>query len=178
MSYQPSKIWHAYYDFLANQAAASQSSCKVVTTLYLFCIEERIFNLIYDLTIILPKNDNELSTVENLTCILWFFCKPGSHLTIQLQSSYHTIFVLHWRKNIVHNLWCYHNPTCRGYKVINCYLSVIMLQQAHDYSANLAATSQCSYDILAWLCLLYTSEKILYLIDDISIILHVPDTLL
>ena len=132
MSYQPSKIWHAYYDFLANQAAASQSSCKVVTTLYLFCIKKIIFSLIYDLTVILPKNDNELSTVKNLTCILWFFCKPGSHLTIQLQSSYHTIFLLHWRKNIVHNLWCYHNPTCRGYKVINCYLSVIMLQQVHE----------------------------------------------
>ena len=51
-----------------------------------------------------------------------------------------------------------------------------MLQQAHDYSANLAATSQCSYDIIAWLYLIYISEKILYLIDDISIILHVPDT--
>jgi hypothetical protein len=176
MSYQLSKIWHAYYDFFANPATVSQSSCKVVTILYLFCIEERILYIIYDVTINLPKNDNELSTVENLTCILWFFCKPGNRLTIQLQSSYHTIFVLHWRKNIVHNLWCYHNPTCRGYKVINCYLSVIMLQQVHDFSANLAATSQCSYDILDWLYLLYISERILYLIGDISIILCVPDT--
>ena len=111
------------YFFFANQAAASQSSCKVVTTLYLFCIEERILYIIYDVTITLPKKDNELSTVENLTCILWFFCKPGSYLTIQLQSRYHAIFVLYWRKNIVHNLWCYHNPTCRRYKVINCYRS-------------------------------------------------------
>ena len=53
-----------------------------------------------------------------------------------------------------------------------------MLQQAHDYSANLAATSQCSYDIIAWLYLIYISEKILYLIDDISIILHVGYKLL
>jgi hypothetical protein len=51
-----------------------------------------------------------------------------------------------------------------------------MLQQVHEFSANLAATSQCSYDILAWLYLLYISERILYLIDDISIILRVPDT--
>ena len=48
----------------------SQSSCKVVTILYLFCIKERILYIIYDVTIILMKNDNELSTVENLICIL------------------------------------------------------------------------------------------------------------
>ena len=53
-----------------------------------------------------------------------------------------------------------------------------MLQQVHDFSANLAATSQCSYDIIAWLYLIYISEKILYLIDDISIILHVGYKLL
>jgi hypothetical protein len=100
MSYQPSKIWQAYYNFLGNLTAISQFSCKVV----------RIFNLICDVTIILPKNDNELSTIKNLTCILWLFCKPDSHLTIQLQSSYHTILVLHWWKNIYFNLWCYHNP--------------------------------------------------------------------
>ena len=46
------------------------------------------------------------------------------------------------------------------------YLSVIMLRQGHDFSANPAATSQCSYNILA----------ILYLIDEIAIILHVADT--
>ena len=58
------------HDFFANPAATSQSNCKVVNTLYLFCIEEKIFNLIYDVAIIVPKNDNELSTVKNLTCIL------------------------------------------------------------------------------------------------------------
>ena len=60
------------------------------------------------------------------------FYKLGSHLTIQLQSSYHTIFVLHWRKNIVHNLWCYHNPTFCRYTVIKCYLGVIILWWVHE----------------------------------------------
>jgi hypothetical protein len=122
MSCQTSKIWHAYYDFFGNLTAISQSSCKVV----------KIFNLIYDVTTILPKNDNELSNIQNLTCILWFFCNPGSHLTFQLQSSYHTIFVLHWRKNIVHNLWCYHNLIFCRYTVINCYLGVIILWQVRE----------------------------------------------
>ena len=176
MSYPPSKIWHACYDFFANRAATSQSSCKVVTTLYLFCIEERIFYFIYDVTLILLKNNNELSTIENLTCMLWFFCKPGSHLTIQLQSSCHTIFVLYWRKNIIPNWWHYYNPTCSGYMDINCYLAVIMLGQVHDFLANPAATSQSSYNIISILYLLCISEKILYLIDNITIILHVKDT--
>ena len=41
-----------------------------------------------------------------------------------------------------------------------------------------AATPQSSYDVLATgiLYLFCITERILYLIDDISIILHVPDT--
>ena len=50
-----------------------------------------------------------------------------------------------------------------------------MLQQVHDFSANPAGTSQCGYDILAILYLHCISEGILYLIDDITIILHVTD---
>ena len=46
----------------------------------------------------------------------------------------------------------------------------------YDFSANPAATSQCSYNTLAILYLLCISERILYLIDDITIILHVADT--
>ena len=48
-----------------------------------------------------------------------------------------------------------------------------------DFLVNLAATSQSSlssYDVLAILYLFCITERILYLIDDISIILHVPDT--
>ena len=56
------------------------------------------------------------------------------------------------------------------------YLSVIMLRQSYDFSANPAATSQCSYNILVIFYLLCISERILYLIDDITIILHVTDT--
>ena len=54
---------------------------------------------------------------------------------------------------------------------ITGYPSVIMLQQVHDFSTNPAATSQCSYNILAILYLLCISERILYLVDDIIIIL-------
>jgi hypothetical protein len=56
------------------------------------------------------------------------------------------------------------------------YLSVIILRQVHNFSTNPAATSQCNYNILAILYLLCISEKILYLFDDITIILHVADT--
>jgi len=48
-----------------------------------------------------------------------------------------------------------------------------------DFLVNLAATSQSSlssYDVLAILYLLCITEKILYLIGDINIILHVVDT--
>ena len=55
--------------------------------------------------------------------------------------------------------------------VIDCYISVIMLQQVDDFLANLAATLQCSYNIFAIFYLLFISERILYLIDDITIIL-------
>ena len=46
----------------------------------------------------------------------------------------------------------------------------------YDFLANLAATSQSSYDVFAILYLLCITERILYLIDDITIILHVADT--
>jgi len=42
--------------------------------------------------------------------------------------------------------------------------------------SNKTAASQSSYDILAILYLLCITERILYLIDDITIILHVVDT--
>ena len=45
-----------------------------------------------------------------------------------------------------------------------------------DFLVNLAATSQSSYDVLAILYLLCITEQILYLIDNITIILHVADT--
>ena len=54
---------------------------------------------------------------------------------------------------------------------IHCYLSVIKLQEVHDFLAKLAATSQCSYNIFAIFYLLFISERILYLIDDITIVL-------
>jgi hypothetical protein len=60
--------------------------------------------------------------------------------------------------------------------IINYYLSVIMLRHYCDFSANLAATSQSSYKVLTLLYLLYISERILYLIDDINIVLHFGDT--
>jgi hypothetical protein len=47
-----------------------------------------------------------------------------------------------------------------------------------DFLVSLTATSQSIYDVLATLYLLCITEKILYLIDDITIILHVADTLL
>ena len=47
-----------------------------------------------------------------------------------------------------------------------------------DFLVNLAATSQSSYDVLAILYLLHITERILYLIGDITIILHVSDTAL
>ena len=59
--------------------------------------------------------------------------------------------------------------------VIDCYLDVIILQQVYEFSANLAATSQSSYDILAILYFFCISEKTLYLIDNIILILHVLD---
>ena len=61
--------------------------------------------------------------------------------------------------------------------VIDCYLDVIILQQVYEFSANLAATShwQSSYDILAILYFSCISEKTLYLIDNIILILHVLD---
>jgi hypothetical protein len=45
-----------------------------------------------------------------------------------------------------------------------------------NFLVNLAATSQSSYDVLAILYLLCITERVLYLIDDITIILHVADT--
>jgi len=45
-----------------------------------------------------------------------------------------------------------------------------------DFLANLAASSQSSYDVLAILYLLYITERILHLMDNINIILHVADT--
>ena len=66
MSYEPSNIRHAYYDVFVNQAATSQSSYKVVTTLYLFCMEERILYLNYDVTIILHVADKLLSGYYNI----------------------------------------------------------------------------------------------------------------
>jgi hypothetical protein len=58
---------------------------------------------------------------------------------------------------------------------MNCLTSDM---QYCDFLVNLAATSQFSYDVLAILYLLCISERILYLIDDITIILHVVDTAL
>ena len=60
MSYESSNIRYAYYDAFVNQAATSQSSYKVITTLYLFCMEERILYLNYDVTIILHVADIRL----------------------------------------------------------------------------------------------------------------------
>ena len=60
MSYELSNIQHAYYDVFVNRAATSQSSYKVVTTLYLFCMEERILYLNYDVAIILHVADIQL----------------------------------------------------------------------------------------------------------------------
>ena len=45
-----------------------------------------------------------------------------------------------------------------------------------DFLTNLAATSQSSYDVLAILYLLCITMRILYLIGDITTILHVTDT--
>ena len=45
-----------------------------------------------------------------------------------------------------------------------------------NFLANLAATSQSSYDVLAILYLLRITKRILYLTDDITVILHVTDT--
>ena len=45
-----------------------------------------------------------------------------------------------------------------------------------DFLTNLAATSQSSYDVPAILYLLCITERILYLIGDITIILYVADT--
>jgi hypothetical protein len=45
-----------------------------------------------------------------------------------------------------------------------------------DFLVNPAATSQSSYNVLAILYLVCITERILYLIDDITIILHVADT--
>jgi hypothetical protein len=47
-----------------------------------------------------------------------------------------------------------------------------------DFFVNPAATSQSSYDVLAILYLLCITERMLYLIGDITIILHVSDTVL
>ena len=67
--------------------------------------------------------------------------------------------------------------------VLNCYLSVIRMvncltSDMHYYNilANPVATSQFSYDVPAILYLLCITERILYLIDDITIILHFTDT--
>jgi len=45
-----------------------------------------------------------------------------------------------------------------------------------DFLVNQAATSQSSYNVLAILYLACITERILYLIYDITIILHVADT--
>jgi hypothetical protein len=45
-----------------------------------------------------------------------------------------------------------------------------------DFLVNPAATSQSSYNVLAMLYLVCITERILYLIDDITIILHVAYT--
>jgi len=126
---------------------------------------------------------HELSNISH--ALLWFFGKPGSHLTIQLWCLCHIVFALYYRKNIVPNWWHYYNPTCCRYTVINWYLSVIMLWQVHEPSniwhhycnflANLVASSQSSYDVLTILYLLYITERILYLFGDMNIILHVTD---
>ena len=46
----------------------------------------------------------------------------------------------------------------------------------YNFLTNPAATSQFSYDILAILYLLCITERILYLIDDTTMILRVADT--
>ena len=81
---------------------------------------------------------------------------------------------VHEPSNIWHAL-LYYNPTCGRYMVINCYLGVIMLRHCCDFLVNPAVTSQ-SYNVLAMLYLLCITKRILYLIDDITIILHVADT--
>ena len=54
----------------------------------------------------------------------------------------------------------------RDFVVNRRHLSVIMLRQGH---ANPAATSQCSYNILVIFYLLCISERILCLIEDITV---------
>jgi hypothetical protein len=54
-----------------------------------------------------------------------------------------------------------------------------MLRRDHEHhiaKSDSAATLQYSYVVLAILYLLCISERILHLIDDITIILHVADT--
>jgi hypothetical protein len=51
-----------------------------------------------------------------------------------------------------------------------------MLRHCCDFLVNPAVTSQSSYNVLAILYLVCITERILYLIYDITIILHVADT--
>jgi hypothetical protein len=60
MSYEPSNIWQAYYNFFVKPAATSQSSYKVFAILRLFCIAKIILYLIDDATIILQVADTRL----------------------------------------------------------------------------------------------------------------------
>ena len=56
-------------------------------------------------------------------------------------------------------------------------MNVILVNQTFsDFLIHLAATSQSSYDVLAIIYLHQITERILYLIGDINIILHVTDT--
>ena len=60
MSYEPSNIWHAYYDSFAKPAATPQSSYKFVAILYFLCNADIILCLIDDATIILQVADTRL----------------------------------------------------------------------------------------------------------------------
>ena len=60
MNYELSNSQHEYYAFFVSPAATSQFNYKAVTTLYLFCIEERILYLIYDVIKILHVADIQL----------------------------------------------------------------------------------------------------------------------
>jgi hypothetical protein len=75
--------------------------------------------------------------------------------------------------NVVRGSWI-SDQSCR--RMIVTYEQFNIWHTYSDILTNLAVILQSSYNVLAILCLLCMKERILYLINDITIILHAADT--